>query len=337
MSPPALTPLLQERLQDLLQKALITYGLEPPRQVHFFIKPQTFLFCIHTDSAVFALKIYPRQHPQAERLPEILNWIAQVSDSPEHRFLKALPNRQHTFLSPLCVKQQHWVAVLYPWVSGQSFPEQLTPQHLSQWGSLLGAFHAQSARFKDKSPRSRLNTWDTVFYAAESDRLMTSAFWKQLPGTHLHLKTDYQRWAHAVQDTLHTLWQDAAPPLRIHGDMQGPNIICQTRQWTLLDFDDLTWGYPIQDISISLLPLRPHPQFKNLCSHFKTGYQRLFPWPEAHEIHLDTLMTGRLLVLADALLDDTSLAPTTVLEHWVRYGEKIQALQAPGHPTGLDF
>ena len=330
MRPSTLKPLLQE----LLNKALTAYGIQTPRQVHFNVKQHVFLFRIHTDSAVFALKIYPQHLSLAQRLPEIANWISHLSDSPEHRFIKALPNRQQRLISTIFAGKRHWCAVLYPWISGQDFPEQLTPQHIYQWGSLLGAFHAQSAQLKDKFLESRLNTWNTVFYASTPERLMKSSFWEQLSAPHTGLNAYYQEQVRTVQDTLHELWRNAEPPLRIHSDMQGPNIICQIQQWTLLDFDDLTWGYPVQDLAIALLPLRTHSAFKSLYAHFKAGYQRLSPWPEAHEAYLDKLMTARLLVLADALLDNKTLVPSAVLEHWVHYGQKMQAITNAPSPDG---
>lgn len=237
---------------------------------------------------------------------------------------------------PLSGEHLNWSAVLYPWVSGPSFPAELIPSVLNEWGALMGTLHAQSAQSQRSQKRytsSLLNRWDRVFYA-HPPALIESELWTQMPPHLATLRQNYARHLKTVSQGIKSLWNDARDPIRLHGDLQGPNIICGASHWTLLDFDDLSWGFPIQDIAIALLPLREQPQFTHCLEHFKRGYQQTMSWPTAHEKYLDILMAGRFLALANALLYDQTLSAQETLQHWVRYGQKMQALTNAPLPDG---
>ena len=51
--------------------------------------------------------------------------------------------------------------------------------------------------------------------------------------------------------------------------------------WSLIDFQDLIWGFEVQDVAIALLALNIHGDTGRWAAAFRSGYESVRPWPEA--------------------------------------------------------
>jgi Ser/Thr protein kinase RdoA (MazF antagonist) len=49
---------------------------------------------------------------------------------------------------------------------------------------------------------------------------------------------------------------------------------------TLIDFQDLIWGFDVQDCSIALLALEQHGDTGSWADAFRAGYEAVRPWPD---------------------------------------------------------
>jgi Ser/Thr protein kinase RdoA (MazF antagonist) len=67
------------------------------------------------------------------------------------------------------------------------------------------------------------------------------------------------------------------------------------------DFEDLMWGWPVQDVATSLYYLQG-PDLEGRVTRFREGYETVAAWPERHMGQVATFMVGRALVLANDLL-----------------------------------
>jgi len=63
----------------------------------------------------------------------------------------------------------------------------------------------------------------------------------------------------------------------------------------ILDFDDSLWGFPIQDIGITLFHLARYAESEQLRQAFRAGYQRTRPWPERYDGEVEHHIDARLL------------------------------------------
>lgn len=63
------------------------------------------------------------------------------------------------------------------------------------------------------------------------------------------------------------------------------------------DFEDTSWGYPVQDIAMAMRDLMEDfpKEFDQYLSDFKKGYETLRKWPEKYEGQMDDFMAGRML------------------------------------------
>jgi Ser/Thr protein kinase RdoA (MazF antagonist) len=69
---------------------------------------------------------------------------------------------------------------------------------------------------------------------------------------------------------------------------------------------DLLYGYPMQDISVSLFYVAWREDGKELIAGFREGYEQISPWPENRSGQLELLMLGRNLMLVNFLMNAPS-------------------------------
>ena len=63
--------------------------------------------------------------------------------------------------------------------------------------------------------------------------------------------------------------------------MQPGNVMVSRGRVTLIDFQDLIWGFEIQDVEIALLGLEHFGDAGGLADAFRAGYETVRSWPEA--------------------------------------------------------
>ncbi|NIR41753.1 MAG: aminoglycoside phosphotransferase family protein, partial [Actinobacteria bacterium] len=71
------------------------------------------------------------------------------------------------------------------------------------------------------------------------------------------------------------------PPLRIvHGDLNPWNVMATASGLAVIDFEDVMWAHPIQDIATSLYYFDGRPEWDEASRSFRAGYEEEAPWPE---------------------------------------------------------
>ena len=90
----------------------------------------------------------------------------------------------------------------------------------------------------------------------------------------------------------------------LHYDLHQWNVKVYRGQLVPFDFEDLMWGFPVQDIAVSIYYYQRHEQYQHLRTAFKEGYTRFSEWPEQHPGEIDALMAGRSLELTNFVLQD---------------------------------
>jgi Ser/Thr protein kinase RdoA (MazF antagonist) len=99
-----------------------------------------------------------------------------------------------------------------------------------------------------------------------------------------------------AQAAIDALW--ARPPHAphiLHGDFNLNNILVWRGRLTPLDFQDLLWGFEIQDIAITMSQLEYFADATALAAALRAGYERLRPWPAEDAELLTTLIAARHL------------------------------------------
>jgi Ser/Thr protein kinase RdoA (MazF antagonist) len=174
---------------------------------------------------------------------------------------------------------------LASWVPGRQLRERLDERGAADAGRLLAAIHDQAAGFVPAAPMPPAVRADRVVYFEPSSLLA------EHESEHGSLFRDAIARVSAVIDGL---WADPphAPHL-LHGDFGAANVLRARGRLRPIDFQDLQFGFAVQDVAITVSDLRRTRP--GLRGAFEAGYRSVRPWPVDDERTIETLGMGRIL------------------------------------------
>ena len=122
--------------------------------------------------------------------------------------------------------------------------EEPTDEQWKELGRLLARVHQVGA---EHPPRDRITLHPTHASETHLREILATEF------RQASLKREFEREAREILDLIRPLFDDAEF-VRIHGDCHPANIIHRPGEgFHLIDFDDMAWGPPVQDLWM-LLP-----------------------------------------------------------------------------------
>jgi Ser/Thr protein kinase RdoA (MazF antagonist) len=208
--------------------------------------------------------------------------------------------------------------VVFSWLSGRVLDERLTPDTLQAYGALAARLHLHGAG-RSPSAGDALARYDRLVPFEEPVRLFDDPV--LMPPA---------RWAvfeaarERVEGAIAGL-QSHGPMQLLHGDLHVWNVMVSRHGLAPFDFEDLMWGWPIQDIATALYYLWISPGFEDRLGDFRRGYEAVAPWPERTRGELDTFLMGRIMVLANGV----AVAPEYRREadrYFARFEERLRRL-----------
>jgi Ser/Thr protein kinase RdoA (MazF antagonist) len=175
--------------------------------------------------------------------------------------------------------------VLFEWARGHRLGETLDTESAARAGALLARLHDHGARF-DGGRRQPVISADTVTLFQLPDLI---------PRTDPEYGTLFAEACDRARLAIDALWTDPphAPHL-LHGDFHPNNILVWRGRLTPIDFQDLTWGFEVQDIAITVRSFERSADPGSLAAALRRGYERVRPWP-ADDAVVRELIGGRHL------------------------------------------
>jgi Ser/Thr protein kinase RdoA (MazF antagonist) len=186
--------------------------------------------------------------------------------------------------------------VVFTWLDGAPLGERLTPATVRSWGRLAAHLHAHGGRHRPSRPDAlprydRLSPFVEPFVLFEAKQpLMPPA-----------RRAVFAAAAEVVEEEIEALRRSGEPMRVLHGDLHPWNVMASRRGLAPFDFEDLMWGWPVQDVATSLYYLQG-PDLEGWVTSFREGYETVAAWPERRQGQVATFMVGRALVLANDLL-----------------------------------
>jgi Ser/Thr protein kinase RdoA (MazF antagonist) len=292
-----LTPAGQAgRLRLLALDALEQYGLSPERS-RCSLAGRSFntVFRVDgSDSRRCALRVGSalRIHTDETEVVEA-TWITALGNDAVVEVPEVVPAAN---ASPV-VRQGHLgvpedrLCMMFGWIGGRTLSEAMTPGRARSLGSVAARLHEHAAAStvtaadsKDTPPVLMANQ---VLHWRIPNRLV------ELAGTYASLFDDAVLRAQA---TLDDLWRHPRhQPHLLHGDLTPLNVMVRHNRLVPFDFQDLVWGFDIQDLAITLVSLRHFGNCQEITDNFRAGYQEIRPWPELEPELLTALIIARRL------------------------------------------
>jgi Ser/Thr protein kinase RdoA (MazF antagonist) len=190
--------------------------------------------------------------------------------------------------------------VVFGWVPGPDLAERLTLDNAAKQGALAARLHEHALSFEPPEG-FWIKTADKVFPFEEPLVLFDPAHAGLVP----HGRRDlFQRGIERVERVLEGLYAGGPSPQVLHYDLHQWNVKVYRGELYPFDFEDLMWGFPVQDVAVSLYYYQRYDQYRALREAFQHGYSQLREWPEQYAGQIDTLMAGRSLELANFVLQD---------------------------------
>lgn len=194
--------------------------------------------------------------------------------------------------------------VLFGWVPGVDLIDDLTPQTYGALGELMARLHRHAAAWTPPNGFT-VTTANTIYNPNDEPVLLDEQHRHLLSPAEWHV---YEETVQRVGEMLVRLYEDPTDLRVIHYDLHPWNLKVYRGQLHPIDFEDLTWGYPSQDVGLSLYYIARRPDFEVLQQSFRQGYTRHLPWPMQHEGELALHMARRLLDFANLFAGSTDPA-----------------------------
>ena len=286
-----LTPSGQlRRLRSLALVALREYDIEVAR-VSFLARWFNTVFRVDAaDGTAYALRMSPslRIHADGCELAEAAWLDALRGDTglPFPRVVRAKDGSVVVTAADAGVTGAR-TCLLFDWVSGHRLRDHVNEDLVHKVGAQTAVVHEHGAAHRPETPPAGVLVADRVLFFRVPDRLEELA-----PAYGTVLAEAVAR----AQLSLDALWRDPPhPPHVLHGDIQTGNVMVERGRVILIDFQDLIWGFEIQDALIALRGLEHSAEVPELKAAFRSGYETVRPWPDADDEIVAALRAARHL------------------------------------------
>ena len=212
--------------------------------------------------------------------------------------------------------------VLFGWLPGYLLDRHLTHRNMEAYGALAAQLHEYAGSFHPP-PGFSIVRYDRVFPFDEPVVLFDPT---RSPFVTDGLRRVFAAAADQVRQVIDDL-QDREPARVIHGDLHRWNVLVGGGGIAPFDFEDLMWGWPVQDLAIALYYLEREHNYLDLRTALRAGYEQVRPWPDVTGVEIDTCIAGRALVLANSveLLEEPEYRQKAP-EWMAGFGERIRGL-----------
>jgi Ser/Thr protein kinase RdoA (MazF antagonist) len=297
------------RLRHLALAALEHYAVSV-RRVRLVTNHLNGLFRVDTtDGETFALRVsHPTWRSDAELRSE-LEWLTALARDTDIGALEPLPNRDGTLVTVVASDgvPQPRRCVLFTWVPGPLLATGLTETNVAKMGALAARLHQHAAGFV---PGAGFTTHrlDRLFPRGEATVLFDPQY-RELFGRGGLIVV--RRAIERVEAAHRQLYGGASSPRVIHGDLHHENVKVDRGRLRPVDFEDVIWGYPAQDIALTFYDFRYYTDpaqhdYDTLCSWFRDGYDCVQPWPEQHPGQIETFLVTRRIWVVNWCLQNLS-------------------------------
>ncbi len=297
------------RLRKMAIKALQDFDLDV-KAVRLVSNEQNSIFRVDThDKQKFILRVC---------IPDAGHSLDHINS--EMMFLNYLS--QQTLLStpiPIKTKLGKWVTtvatddipqprhcVVFSWVNGVDLADRRSPATWEKFGALSATLHKLAENYTPPKDFDIL-TYDNVFPFNEDCVLFDDANKQHFSAEEFSVIQDA---VNRVETEIRDLYREASGLRVTHGDLHQWNVRIARGKLSPIDFEDIMWAYPIQDIATTLYYNRFEENYDALFSSFKSGYSSITEFPEQYEGEVETHMLARRFNLLNYIFSAEELEIT---------------------------
>lgn len=273
------------------------------------------------DGQKFILRIsLPERSHTLDYLLAEMDWLKALAKDTTLSVSRPVPARDGSLVVEASANgvPEARLSVIFTWVPGTDLVRHLSPLNISRLGELMAHLHMHSKTYQPPSGYSLLH-YDRVFPFSDPVILFDD------PYQHLFSPESrklYQQVRDGAQEAVDRLKTSGEPMRILHGDLHQWNVRYYRGVLAPIDFEDLMWGWPVQDIATSLYYFLDYPDYPTFRAAFQAGYSRCSPWPERCSGEIDAFIAARALVIVNFVLNQTSPKWTSRAAEFVSRSER---------------
>jgi Ser/Thr protein kinase RdoA (MazF antagonist) len=305
------------RLRQLALNALRDYPIDV-QDITLIANEWNCVFRVDAkDGAKYAMRVCV-PHYTLEQTRSEMTWMTAIRNDTNIPVPKPLKTRARDLVTVATAEgvPEPRQCVIFSWLNGATL-NHLTPELAFHWGVLSARLHQHALTFTPP-PEFTRPVYDKIFpFNDERAVMFDDAF--------QHVMTNpvlFRRALDHVQAEIDRLFADKSGLRVIHCDLHQWNVMQYRKRLSVIDFEDVVWGYPVQDVGASLHYVHEHKDYPAIRSAFKAGYCSQSDWIEHYDGQLDTMMIARALYLYNLNLDIAEPADAGRLPSLTAYMEK---------------
>ncbi len=300
------------RMRPMAHQILSEYGITTATLSQITEASNTIFRVTTPDRCRYVLRIVsPKSCHGPDEIRSEMQWLHALADETDI----GIPAPVATQDGRLAVRATHPSvpgerhAALFRWVPGRMLDNCRTTVNVLRHGALMARLHQHAESFQPDEA-FRIRTYANVFPYADPDfpniepiALEDKHFASLFP---TRRRERFEEARTRVQEIIDRLFEAPQLPRVLHNDLHVWNVHVTRDKLYALDFEDMIWGFPVQDIATTLYYYRYLETYPEFFKAFKTGYESVTAWPEVPAEDLEALIVGRGILLANyvAVSDD---------------------------------
>ena len=303
------------RLRKLALEALQQYDVEVAR-LRLVNNETNCTFRVDTiDGSTFALRVsVPEVHSKDEIEAEVA-WQLAIARETDIPVALPLPSRSGDYVITAEAQgvPEERQCVLFGWLRGRPLEEVASPAGFHAFGALAARLHTHGAQYV-RDAGTPLRILNALYPVEIPEMILDETTTGLFPPEGYALLLEMHA---AVRRELEWLYSGKREAQLVHGDLQWWNVMAYRGHLQVIDFEDLRWAFPVQDIAITFHYTACSDNYQRLRDAFQAGYESVAPWPEMYPGQVELHMVHRALdlfnyVLASTLRYDRDLLESSV-------------------------
>jgi Ser/Thr protein kinase RdoA (MazF antagonist) len=183
--------------------------------------------------------------------------------------------------------------VVFTWLEGSLLADRVDAVGLTPFGAAAAHLHGAASRFQP-SPGFVAPRFDRI-YPYDLPFVVFTDVGDDLLGT--ERRAVFEEGLDVATAALERL-AGAGPMRVIHGDLHGWNVKTHHGRISVFDFEDMVWGWPVQDLATALYYQWSSESFDERWRETRTGYETVAPWPDRGG-EIEAFIIARTLLMAN--------------------------------------
>lgn len=285
------------RLLPLVERVLSRYAFKP-REIEHLVTHSNVMFRVVADNGNQMVLRVGTPHANYRSNIEIeVSWLDAIGKETGLDVVQPIATSEGKLIVDEFDEsiEKERACVLFSWVPGRPMGDGSGPFAYRLLGSMSASLQQHGRTWMPPTPE-RMRLWDEVFYyRQDSDPVIIQnpAYGHLFTGPRATTIRKARDLAQGVLDDSYA----AAVPQVVHGDLHEWNVHFASSRIYALDFEDVMWALPAQDVSICLYSSRNSEVKADIRAAFQKGFESVAPWPIVDERQLDGFHAARQIML----------------------------------------